>query len=360
MSLGRTRARIRSHLHPGGGALPPVLWSADFTTLTPGAVATLPGSLVLTRASAATVQTGTSTVVTAGIGTDVARAGRRLDADTIGLVLEAERTNGAFNNSRNSTRNNAGTGTETANQTGPDGTANAARDAIGAGQYSTYWQNPLNGPYTVGQPVTWSVWAKLASGSAPGRIEYNSAGWGQVAVTVGAAWGRVSYTTNATTTSNLGLIPTTGRDGTARDNYTDLGQIESGAWASEAIVTTTGSATRAGERLYLASAAPYVNAGRLTLAISCRPKAARDKYAAAMRVWTSGTDYAEINPTTGVMTVSIGGSTNTTAAITGSALGNVSTAGALDLLCNGTSNQLSAWITRMAAYRANQRPAWAT
>ena len=71
----------------------PILWSADFTALPAGAAPTLPASLVLRRASAATVQTGTSTVVTQGIGPDIARIGRPTDADPLGMIIEEGRTN---------------------------------------------------------------------------------------------------------------------------------------------------------------------------------------------------------------------------------------------------------------------------
>jgi hypothetical protein len=186
-----------------------------------------------------------------------------------------------------------------------------------------------------------------------------------------------------------------GQAAMARDLLRDWVQVEVGAYETEAIPTSGSAATRAGERLRDDSGSRWVSGGRLSLEAKLIPKGARSQYAAAVRLWTSGTDYAEIAPATGVLTVSIGGSTNTTSAITwsqfdtleifvaaggdsatvvkyrvnggavttctitGSALGTL-TVTTLDLLCSGTSSQLAAWVQTLAAWPSNGRPSWAT
>jgi hypothetical protein len=130
------------------------------------------------------------------------------------------------------------------------------------------------------------------------------------------------------------------------------------------------------------------------MAVSFRPKSLIADADGTQRLWTSGADYAEL-ATTGVLTVSIGGVTNTTAAfswaqydsvrifvaagggiasvvsytvnagaavhpaVTGSALGTVSTAGALDIGCSTTTLQLAGWYTGLLFYKAGDKPAWA-
>lgn len=364
----------------------------DFTSLTAGAVASLPGGLSFSRASAATVQAGTSSVVTSGITTDVPRAGRRLDSDSIGLVIEETRTNWV-KDARNPTTANwtAGTGAAPSSGfTGPDGSANAYRHNIASGTLSRYVHLTL-----LSGTTTASIWLTRGSVGAT----YQIAGIGTPLFgTAPSVWTRYAASTTGAT---LDFIVCDGRDlsgsgGTtagARDDLIDCVQEETGAFATEFINTSGATATRQGERLWLPSATSVVSAGRLTLEINFKAKSAPSQFGAAARLWTSGADYAEIS-SAGTLTVSIGGSTNTCAinwaqydsvdifvaaggstattvsyrtnggaktspAITGAALGNVSTAGALDLLCNGTASQLNAWVYGIKAYRPGVKPSWA-
>ncbi len=399
MAHGRGRGRFRGRVANPAAQVP--FFLADFTQLAAGAVATLPGGLLLTRASAATVQTGTSTVVTAGITTDVARVGRRLDADSPGLVIEPARTN-LVGDSRNIAGATwfvgQGSATHPGTPVGPDGASLTSREVLSAGQY---------GQIRTGQAwtgaATMSAWLRTTSGSAGnGQLYvYDGGTYALLLPTLSGSWLRYSVTRNAGSGGGGQLSPCDARSlgagaPGALDNLLDLMQGEQGAWPSEPIVTTGASATRAGERLYLPTSSPYVVGGRLSLAVSLRPKSTLANADSAQRLWTSGADYAEI-ATTGVLTVSIGGVTNTTAAltwaqydtvdlwvaaggssatlvsyrvnggatshpaVTGSALGNVSTAGALDLLNDGASpplKQFSAWVTSITFYRGGAAPSW--
>jgi hypothetical protein len=124
----------------------PILVAFDFTTLPPGPAATLPGGLILRRASAATVQTGSSTVITAGIGPDVARIGRASDADPYALVFEEARTN-LVPDSRNlgasSWMASSMTTLTLDAAVGPDGVASADRVVVGAGGRRVKQQDAL-------------------------------------------------------------------------------------------------------------------------------------------------------------------------------------------------------------------------
>lgn len=385
--MRRALARSTAVVHSGSVD---TLLSVDFTTLAAGALVSLPSGLLLTRASAATVQTGTSTVVIAGITTDVARVGRRLDAEALGLVFEESRLNSAsdgrvitaasWTGPNCTSTNNAGNG--------PDGSALADRVQTTSGGYSG--QINQTG-LTVG---TWtaSFWQKRYSGTGNATSGYRYSLSPQ-AITINETWQRYSRQ-NAAAAQSFNPVATYAPVSVAGDCLVDLMQLEEGKWPSEAIVTAGATATRQGERLYLPAASSVVTAGRLGLELRCRPKGARADYGAAIRLWTSGSDYAEVAVATGVVTVSIGGVTNTTDAITwsqydtldlwiaaggglatvvkyrvnggavstltitGSALGNVSTAGALDLLCNGTSNQLSCWLEKIRCYNRGRQPSW--
>jgi hypothetical protein len=55
----------------------------------------------------------------------------------------------------------------------------------------------------------------------------------------------------------------------------------------------------------------------------------------------------------------VNGGAATVPAITGSALGNFAPAGALDILCDGTAKQWSAWLYNVAFYRSGRSPSWA-
>lgn len=401
-------AAVASKQHFVGGAIGDV----DFTKMSAGANATLPtgtlaGGLTFARATGTaaseTVQTGTSTVVTTGITLNVARCGRRLDADSLALVFEESRIN-LFIRSRDISPGiglTAGVTTVyTTGQSSPDGGTSGIRVQITSGGYSNYYPAATT-TYLIG-----SQWIRQGAGTGAYQmiLATNATTGAAVFGTAGASWSRVitpAVNFGATTPAE---IPGDGRDQTAltggagttagnRDYVVDMIQYEQGQWASEFILTAGASATRNGERLSVPAASTVVVSGRLYFSVSLRPKAAQSKYAAAVRLWTSGADYCEIAPATGVLTVSIGGVTNTTAAITawaqydavdiyvaaggsvatvvgyringgavtkpavaGAVLGNVSTAGALDVLCNATASQFSAWVTGIAFWNSYTTP----
>lgn len=393
--------------HRGDHTAPPIL-RVDFTTTTPGALAALPGGLLFTRASAATVQTGTSTVVTAGIGTDVARVGRRLDADSVGLVIEPSRTNRlTYDSDYSNAFWSKGTGaTLTAGQADPAGGTGASRVQATSGNWGISEQTAVVIGGTA--PVVESGWFAATGGTeTPNANIYQSAAPGRLATSasVTTAWNHVWLTSAYGAGNQVAYGGVDGRNWSAiggvaagaRDCREWGAQAERGAWPSELIQTSGASATRAGERLYRPTASALVHYGRLSMALSFRPKSTLANADGVQRLWTSGADYAEL-ATTGVLTVSVGGVTNTTAALSwaqydsvrlfvaagggvasvvsynvnagavvhpavaGAALGTVSTAGALELLNDGAgtpAKQLACWLTAITFYKASDKPAWA-
>jgi hypothetical protein len=386
------------------------LFALDGTSYTAGNITT-PTGLTFSRASSATVQTSDQTVQTASIGVDVLRVGQYgATSASRGIVIEESRTNIAPHRDQLTNWTTTGaTATRTAGQASPDGTSNAVRWQAASGAFSYYVQTQQL-PATRWTCTQWTVRGSVgASGQMLAFVNGTPAANKALAnTTLGAAWQRISATPNDASLggaggSGGGIVLADGRDQSAvggvvagaRDAIVDLPQCEAGVFATEAIVTSGASATRAGERLAITTGSSVVSHGRLSLELSVIPKGARSEYGSTIQLWyVDANNQASIDPTTGVMTVKIGGVSNTTAAITwsardtvdiwieaggslgtvvayrinagatsypavtGVALGALTIAGALDTLCQGTANQLSCWLRALNAYPDGTRPTW--
>jgi hypothetical protein len=403
MLVGRTRARDRSRGKAVG--LPP-LAVLDFTALTAGALASLPG-LSFERASSATVQTGTSTLVTAGIGSNVARAGRLLDAHNVGWLLEEARTNLVHDcRALDAASWSAGTGTLTVSYAnGPDGSAlSADRFVTTSGGFS-----PIRALGSQTATIAASAWLRHPTASGQYQLaQFINASTGAVATgTADTTWRRVACT-RAWVAQSPVFVPSDGENLTGiagglaagiRDMVVDLSQCEVGGFASSAIVTSGGTATRAGERGYRATGADYVDNGRVTMVSRSRPLGSSSQYANDMYLWRTAADtHARVSASTGAVIVTVGGSAYTTpVAMTWAALdlveivvaagggvlptlvkyrvnngswttlstgtpptqAAIAAAGALDVMSNGTAGQFSAVHERAEFHRAGVLPAWA-
>lgn len=384
----RRVSRLRSHRV---GAAVAASWVADFTALSLGALSALPSGLSLSRASSATVQTSASTVVTAGIGVDVARVGD--DGSGAGLVLEEARTNlqTASRAEVGGAGWNVASGTVTANfAAGPDGSNVATRSQVTAGKYSQYWDSSARtGAHCC------SVWAR---GTSAPQTLHGDIGLPNSFTLAGAAttsWAR--FTNVLVLAAQQMQLACVNNPTATLDCLSDLWQCEAGAFPTEAIVTTGATATRAGERLYHATSSALVRAGRLGLEVKIRPKGSSASYSANMRLWTiDANNYAEIDKTTRVLTVVVAGASfsfptalpawaagdtleiwleagggafasRAAARVNGgatvqlglssSAAGTIPATGAIDLLCNGTAAQFSARVQTLRAPAT--RPSWA-
>lgn len=382
-----------SRRSPGGGPLSATTFSADFTAATLGAMANATFAaaygLAFARASAATVQTGAATVDSTPT-TDVPRIGSVGAAWGRGLVLEESRTNLITNSRAAHLAATAGSLVSYTNAafTGPDGTPTIAdRVQVTSGGFSNY--------ATVGTVSgVGSEWVVQGSAGTTYDLNVFNAGNSATGGSATASWQRVSiFTVNAT-----GFVPADGRANVIaagnRDNGIDFMQFEAGNFATEAIVTAGASATRAGEHLSKASSASLVDAGRVGMYAKVIPKGALSGSAAAAYLWyVDASNYARIE-TTGNVTVTIGGTTQalSSSPVTWSAqdtielwveagggslstiakyranggaattigtttpLGSVSPGGGMDLLCSGTSGQLTSWVQQIVFYKSGQRP----
>jgi len=257
------------------------LWIADFTTLPPGACPALPGMLAHTRASGATVQTGTSAIVS-GLGTDVAGIGRALDADALGLVIEEARTNECpVSDPYTWSRSDA----SATHAIGPDGAVSALEitDSSATGLGYAVRDITKSTPSAV---YTGSQWYCDVSGAVNTKIGVNpnnTVGGMLVTRPIPAGWRRNVGTgaVSSTPSGNFVVIP-------AYPGVADVGaarfafaQFELGSFATEAIPTTGAAATRSGARVWHPYAPMLVDRGRLSMEIRFRPKGARSQYPAA-------------------------------------------------------------------------------
>jgi hypothetical protein len=390
-----------------------IIWEVDFRRfpLSDGTNAGYHTSLLtskgltLARASSATVQTSTSTITTTGLGVDAPRLG---DAGYgQGLVIESSRTN-LVPTSREigGTGWTQGTGNfETGSYAdGPDGSVLSADrlyrpDGL---VYSDYVATAV----TAGVSYTGGFWARGTSGASG----YNPfvADVQLITQPVSAIWTRKTHTVEAVaTTTGYWQVQTGTPTAAALDIVCDLHQLEVGKFATEVILTSGASATRAGESISV-DASRLVRAGRIGLELEFVPKAGT--LAAMIDSWgnqrqihiVSGT-YSLISCLTGTVSVVVGGNTfTTTGAIThvagdthnlwieagggllatrvvwrkkalggsyGSAVvlgtsaapqGNHTATGSLYFLGDSLSRyMLDAWVKRIVAYTPGRRPTWA-
>jgi hypothetical protein len=387
-----------------------IIASADFSTGTTG-IATLPTGLNFSRASVATTSDRSAgTVVITGINVDVPRIAKSA-AGRVGLRFEESRTN-IVKNSQDmaGTGWTAGTAAYSANAAnGPDGGATADRVNSTNTQFgpSVSAVDLAGGAPAIGSALSFSSWqrAVTTTPSGQGYVQDSPSSVIFTEAFSGTSWLRYERT-RITIAALTNVVPVDGRavgGGTAaaRDIYCDLAQLETGRWCSEAIVTGNGSATRAGERLWYASAASKLSGGRLGLRVSFEAPCSAADYSANARIWTiDANNYAELVASSRRINVVIGGVTFTTSRpvwwapgdlvelwiecgggvlttqvqyrVNGGAAVTVGTSysgaqavispgvNTLDLLCSATSSQLSGLIISFDLYASGNRPSWAS
>lgn len=292
---------------------PSVNGQTDFTTLTSGS-SSLPSDgrsgLIFTRNSAATVQTGTSTLVSTSIGPNVVAIGRSLDSDPLGLQHEISSSN-LISSSREvgSAGWLAGSSVATTIQAaaGPDGAVLADQSNLAlASGFSKYVQVAMNGP------VAFSMWERYTTGSI-NNLKVNL-GTGSFIVACGPTWQRFTNSENETSGVLSYVGPITLQ---VANIYSDYHQIETGGYATSAIVTTGSAITRAGSRIQYSNPLTRIFNGRLNLEIDLRPIGSADAFRSGsshMRLWTdcgNQANYVEINKDTRVLSMSVGSENRT-------------------------------------------------
>lgn len=219
-----------------------------------------------------------------------------------------------------------------------------------------------------------------------------------------AAWSRGDVTTTAGGGASA-IVPVDGRDWSAlggysdgaRSVYLDVVQREAGAFPSDPIPTTGTIGTRAAAFLNLTSAkvSEGLIAGRLQLELNLRAQGSLAEIGGTPHLlWADAGNRITIDSATGVISIVIGGVTNTTAAITlarydtldvfvcfggsiattfiyrknggawtslavaGSALGSITPANMWLLSQSTAGAHFDGWLYKVAAYQPNRRPVW--
>jgi hypothetical protein len=295
-ALAAASTRFRSLSGRGGIRLIPddgVFFDLDFLdpallTTSPATIAAVQAYLTarssaLTRASAATVQTSPSTVY-ASFGVDNPRVGNAGYGQ--GLVLEESRTNmlpDARDLAAVTWLVGGQPGTLTSNfADGPDGAALADRMAATSGnQHGRYYSfaSLANGTF-----YTASQWAKRPVNGVPSTtaivLNRDASSYVVSEVALTDAWSRYALAAFNQPTTGVGAYETTdaralfGLAAAARDSLCDLHQVEAGAFATEAIITTGAGATRAADKL-TTQTANIVQGDRVGLELSFIPKYAK-------------------------------------------------------------------------------------
>lgn len=302
-----------------------VLWEAPFKLLplsTSANASELRGrlaamGLTLTRASAATVQTSASTVVTSGIGVDDPRVG---DAGYgRGLVLEESRQNKLVRSDTSVTSlawgaTVAGGNTlsgETVAADGPDG-GNAVKLTSSAvtGSFAHWY---MGAGVATAAPYTFSSWLRGEVGGEVTSISStpNGVTYFRNACTLTTGWQRFSATGTGTAATWYAQIGTDKRDASqpntpAQITRAALAQYELGAFPTELVVTTGAAATRAADALTLNRS--LVRGGRFGVEYVFVPKASKGDISATSVLYYEGTNcYTAIHAVNGNVQLIVGG-----------------------------------------------------
>lgn len=378
----------------------PVKFFADFSSLPLGRNDNTSFNnatgLQFTRSSAATVQIGKTNIDITAIS-DEPRIGS-IDANWgRGLVFEESRENFALG-SRTIPTNwavSGGGASYTDGQASIDGGNNAIRVQLsGNGDFSAYQATAA----TINTPTFYTEWVRSNSSNNSFNIVIGNGGTSASAIVFEANdWKRIGVQSIHNNIANY-IIPVDAEyNGVgAVDVVVDFVQVENGAFATEAIITTSTEEIRAGERLYITDAYSCIDGGTLNCYYKLIPKGSSLEYGSNIRLWTiDGYNYCEIDSVNNTLTtvvqnnvwttdisitwnkfdvveifVSVGGNIPGRAAyrLNGGdtiQLGNSDTnifdvpGGTLDVLCNGTNNQFTGWVKFVSFWRAGRTPSWA-
>ncbi len=385
---------------------PGVIFDADFSVQEVGA-AVLPSRLSFSRSGVRAVADYFNNRVILGLATDVAGISRTL-AGYAGLRFEPTRTN-IIQDSRaiDAATWNAGSAAVTFpdDSAGPDGLVKADRTTTNTNaKFSRFW---LLGSQT--NKFAYSFWKRAVSGSYGAGVVISAIAATTESGALSTNWTRVSGVTNiANSNVQLGPLNSSSNGNAGVSIVSDMHQIEVGRYTTSYIDTSGGTGTRNGERLYVSTGSSIVNSGAIgiyiRLTVPCAATSTvTDGYlsdSTAVRLWTDANDattYVEMGTASAGLTISVGGVLNTCASgafvfvaediveifvqcggsvaskvswrknggattkptVSGSVLGTIAPSGAIELLCNGTTQQFGGCVHQVSFYNKGTYPAWA-
>jgi hypothetical protein len=241
-----------------------------FSTLTPGANATLPGDWAVACATSnTTCRTSASTIAT-GIAADTARV--ETDGTNTGVLVEPATTN-LLAALVSQGLGNAGSGVSYpgGDIAGPSGVAGTGeRTTVSSGGYSKY-DAPA---FASSIGCTLTEWVRSVSGTVVAQLNVNAlAANNATSETVGTTWARIFRSTlpNASLVSAV-FVPVDARDMSASGGTTAhaidcyLAALQAEALPGPTSLIGAGL-TRAGTRLYHADLSKFVRGGRMRLEI---------------------------------------------------------------------------------------------
>lgn len=372
-----------------------VILDAFFNAPQSQGIASLPSWLLFTRASTATVQTGAVT-----IKPDVAIDQPRFGDDGNGhkgLVIEEPRTNYQLSSSGILW---AGSNVNRALITGVAGTATAQSLEDVSATLQGYATASSTGLSTDPQyTYIASVWAIDLSSNVGGQYSYNP---NLITSVIGnrpqATWSRFVgiYSASSSTTGTSSLIPTTlGQVALTGKMGFEFMQIEDGRFATEAIITGSGStATRSGDRLWIADCSSVTSSGQISMEVACYPKGLQTIYknsqilffqnssfnaklaqgyavvvvngvtliSANQRIFNAN-DFVEVWVQAGngipQVSIRINGGTVTRYTFPATVQDPILTSGSMDLLCAGAGgNQFISRVNKIKFYKLGRKPGW--
>lgn len=382
------------------------IWSIDLSTPQFGfgsAAALTPYGLTYTRAaSPLAAQWGTSSVFDLSSLSGTANtyiATRFDDAWRAGMALGAARTNLVTYSSDYTVGggrwSQGGTVTATPGQAGPTGVGNVATllQAAGVGDNRFFPVTGLGASVT----VTSSSWVR--PNAPPGDVAIVASS-GTANALGSSVWRRLSASGVVSIANSLYVVFGSASGGIAagaRAWLVYLSQAELGSFPSDPIPTSGAIGTRAATFLNLTSAkvSEGLIAGRLQLELNLRAQGSLSEIGGTPHLlWADAGNRITINATTGVISIVIGGVTNTTTAITlarydtldifvcfgggiattfvyrknggawaslvvaGAALGSITPANMWLLSQSTAGSHFDGWLYKVAAYQPNRRPVW--
>jgi hypothetical protein len=384
---------------------PPQLFSVDFTTYNSGSLSNIPFPLQFScNLTNRTVRIGSGSIII-GIGANSGSIGRRIETDSFGFVLEESRINDLYPTDASLSVTWGKSDATVTTILGPDGVTNNAYNVTDTSLANNGFAFPSNGgSFALSQSVCDSCYYRDISGSAGTGMAFNYNGF--IAGGPGVVQRILTrpQPTNWTLTSNnywtktsggTVFVPSSTASTTGSAGYACL-QKENGNFVTEWIPTNTGAVTRPGARLFSEVRSYFIDQdGSINLELRLIPKGSSGSYAANMRLVTMGpADYVEISNTTAKASFVLNGSTYTTASpisfnqydvldlwikaggtgvsniqyrtaitgsvisLSGSAQGQISNSGTIDILSNASTNQFTSWIQKIKFYKSGDKPSW--